>query len=413
MLENQKRALEEIRARNSASDVHSRSQSEAKQARESAELAVESDEVRNSLQSRLRASIRQTDGVLDTISTSIQKLLEKDDRLLDGLEKVLPQLEAGSDADSAAEVERLCQMLTTLRIAQIREDLDLAFAESASKRDTKKRTSVGQEDDTSRLQQRDSLRRELEDLCREIDGLATMSVDSEFRLPISRALRGAQATAADERSSWMSFTGSTLNHLMARLQAATDTSGQLQAHASALRSVRSSFETVTKSSAVGHQTTSRDVSPMKASQHGLKPLRLVQANLTESRDPVSQLLRGLDVRLPDSSLGTIPTIDIVQVALRESSSSLKTMTSSTENTIHQIISASLAKPTADIQHLMTAVFANSPYGSVKLVDQDLTEGIDDLEKKTQDLTEEMRSLDVEAIANAIRQKQQLIQASGS
>jgi hypothetical protein len=92
-------------------------------------------------------------------------------------------------------------------------------------------------------------------------------------------------------------------------------------------------------------------------------------------------------------------------ALRERKERLASLMESTENTATELIAQSLAETDVDLQHLLGAVCAHSKYGKVKLVDGDVQAGLDELEARTRVLGDQMRELDIDAIAKAVKSKQ--------
>jgi hypothetical protein len=252
------------------------------------------------------------------------------------------------------------------------------------------------------------MRAELEELCREIDGLSTMVVESQYRTPILKALEAAKTDSDDDKAQWMQYMRATLQYLTARLECLEDGTQQLRSQHSALKTVSTALDGILAMTVDRKQPSkSLSQSPSKASQKGLKPLRLVQANLSESQDPAAQLLRHLDVRATDSR-DAVQLAESLETAMREKDRNLSTLAARTETTVADQISRSIAKANANAQPLLSGVYAYSPFGNFNLVSNEATEGIAQLERKTQSLSDAMRELDVERIGRVIREKQQLL-----
>lgn len=386
----------------------------------------------------LDAAGKQVDSSSDGIHPLAERLLEKDDRLLDGLEKILPRLALSStetDSDST-EVERLCQALVVLSTQDIHARMDAAYR-SASLNHTanangthRRRPSSHSSSSKQSLEtQRESLRVELDELCREIEGLATMAVETQYRAPITRALRSASSNDAARKLEWIEYLHAVLTYLTSRLSATEDLSRDLRAKSSALHSVSAAFQRLQRAASADprnessssyqrNQPSASGTSPSKSLQKGLKPLRLVQANLSESHDPVSQLLRSLDVRVPapEASVGDSVENSLttnLESEVRTKNSKLRDQDAATERAILDKIATSLAKVDGDARELVRACLAHSVYGSVKVEDEGVREGIDGLEAKTEDLSDQMRALDAAGIGRAIVETQrEILDAAG-
>jgi hypothetical protein len=402
LLEAQKKALLEIQARNVSSQTDGvRAQRSNKFTREKSQAEFEASELADALQSKIERSSKQSQIASDGIQSTVERVLEKDDRLLDGLQKVLPQLsDAATGSESSGEIERLCQALASYSSAEIHTRIDSAFHTAAQ-------TNGNQANDTHPLSissQSESLQAELEELCREIDGLSTMVVDAQYRNPILNALKAAKSDSEDDKSQWMQYMSSTLQHLIARLECLDDGTQQLRSQNSALKTVSTALDSVLAMSVERKRPTQAlTQSPSKASQKGLKPLRLVQANLSESQDPAAQLLRHLDVRVADSR-DSLQLAESLEAAVKDKHVKLTALSTRTEVVVTDQISRTMAKAEANSHVLCSGVYTYSPFGTVNLVSGDVTEGIDRLEQKTQSVSDEMRELDLEKLGGVVRGK---------
>lgn len=411
LLETQKKALQAIQARNASSQHESlKAQRSSKFTRERAQAEFEASELASSLQTRIEQSVKQSENATEGIQSTVERLLEKDDRLLDGLQKVLPQLsDAAIGSGSSDEVDGLCKALITYTSAEINARIDAAFRSTTQANDHQTNGHVnGTRTPSTTSSQGESLRAELEELCREIDGLSTMAVDNQYRNPISRSLQTAKSESNDDKAQWMRYMGDALQYLIRRLESLEDGTLKLRSQNSALRTVSTALDSVLAMKIErkpSFQALSQ--SPSKASQKGLKPLRLVQANLSESQDPAAQLLRHLDVRVADSR-DSAQLAESLDAAVVDKTNKLAALSTRTEGAITDQISRSIAKAAANCSALRSGVYAYSPYETINLVSGNITAGIDNLEQKTQSLSEEMRQLDIDRIGGIVREKQKNI-----
>ena len=404
-LEAQKQALEAIQARNATTmdSDGAKSQRYHRITREKAQLEFATAELVDSMQSQIEISLKQAESATKSIQPSIDRVFEKDDRLLDGLEKALQQVSVPlSGSETSEEVERLCNGLIACSSAEIHHRINTAYRSALQGYAVQSNGANGQD----LTNQRDSLRAELDELCREVDGLSTMAVENQYRAPISRALGSAKSDFDTERCTWTEYLSSTLQHLTARLEAMNDGSQSFRSHLSALKTVSKALNGVLSISVDQKESLKAfSRSPTKQSQKGLKPLRLVQANLLESQDPAVQLLRQLDIRLPEPK-DAAQLLDNLGPAVLEKSRKLSSFSGNSEQDVSDQATQSLTEVGQDVQSLLSAVFAYSPYATINLVNGECAKGVDRLEQKTQSLGDEMRQLGTDQISRDIRSGQE-------
>ena len=406
LLEAQKKALLEIQTRNVSNQADGvRAQRSNKFIREKSQAEFEATELAHALQSKIARSVKQSEGPTDGIQSTVERVLEKDDRLLDGLQKVLPQLsDAATGSERSAEIEKLCQAMIAYSSAEIHARIDSAFHTAAQAKGNQ--TNVTHPPGVS--SQSESLQAELEELCREIDGLSTMVADAQYRNPILNALKASKSESEDDKMQWMQYMSSTLQHLIARLECLDDGTQQLRSQNLALKTVSSALDGVLAMSVERKRSTQAlTQSPSKPSQRGLKPLRLVQANLSESQDPAAQLLRHLDVRVADSR-DSLQLAESLEAAVKDKHVKLTALSARTETAVTDQLSRTMAKADANSQALCPGVYAYSPFDTVNLVSGDVTEGIDRLEQKTQSVSDGMRELVLERLGGVVRERQRVL-----
>ena len=193
-----------------------------------------------------------------------------------------------------------------------------------------------------------------------------MAVDAQYRVPISRVLQLSREDSEVEKTEWSQYLSTALQYLSSRLGAMDRHFEDLHARKSALRTVSAAFESVAAESVEKENRPTIGLrSPSKGSQKGLKPLRLVQANLSESQDPTTQLLRQLDIRLLEASDGG-KIRELMPAAVKERRDKISSLaTASGQGTLDQIANA-LSKTSSDVQDLLGAVYSNSEFGTVNL-----------------------------------------------
>ena len=410
LLAGQKQPLQDIKVRNisnrnlEAVTIHPSS----KFARENEQLEFEASEISESLQSRLRASLKQAESATNNMQNSADKVLEKDDRLLDGLEKIIPQVASTDDsAGDSDEIEQLCQALIMQSSSEIHSRLDTTYNTTVQQYGTKLNGAKNEPSQDDQRQQRDALRLELEELSREIEGLSTMVVDTQYRSPISRAVQGAREGSDAERNSWSDYVQSALEYLTARLETIDSHFQHIHAHNTALKTVSTAVDAITAVSMNDKKQAKSDeaYSTSKSSQKGLKPLRLVQANLSDLQDPVSQLLRQVDVQNPNV-VELSKLAETLPKAVKQKNEKFAALLANNESSISNQIGQSLAKVGGDSESVVGAVFANSNFGIVDLMSNAIERGVNGLEEKIQRLGSDMRDLDMGDVTGNARKRQQ-------
>lgn len=406
MLEAQKRALKDLQSRNAASDsaASGKDARQTKLARERAQIDFDIDELSQAASGRVRTATKQSDAATGAIPSQTDRLLVKDDRLLDGLRKLLPRISDSSlDRDEAADVEQLCSALTLLSVKEIHARLDSVYREAVADYTRRRPGSSAKSLSDSQTKQRDNSRAELRELGSEIDGLVAIVVDHQHRKPLQKGLLSARSDSQAQKSQWSEYTVTALLYLTSRLDAIADHVQHLRAHSNALSTISGALDDTIAVKAPGGGSSASSPVADRSGGKGLKPLRLVQANRSETLDPAVQFLRQHDIRVTENSTPS-KLAEILESALSERKERLSTLAKGTEQTITDSIAQSLAKTDADLQALLESVFTYSEFGTVRLVDGEVEKGLEKLEGETKCIGDEMRELDVDGIGREVRAK---------
>lgn len=407
LMEAQKRALLDFKAQNSPNDDQSRAGSQKppnKLLRDKAQLDLELNELSSFLYERLRSSMNQADSVSTNLPAKIERLLEKDDRMLDGLQRVLPKLNGDdSKSDILQEVDKLCHAFTLLEANAIRTKIDSIYQSHLPDPSTNGHPPPNE-------QEQASVRAELEELSSEIDSLLTLVAENYYKQPITKRLGSARAESHGEAARWSEYLSSTLHFLSARLESLNEHFHHVHAHRAALAAVSQTLDE-TLSKPAGKAEDQQPAAKVAQALKGLKPLRLVQANLPEAPDATAQLLRHLDVKQPEATDVAKLSLTLQGVTL-ERRDKLAALAASTDDGLSKLLGESLNKADLDASDLLGAVFAHSQFGERKLVDEDVQRELDVLEGRTQTIGEQMRRLDVEGLSSEIRRLQRGVLSQG-
>jgi hypothetical protein len=405
----QKQALLDFKARNTTTTDHGRSEPgkpQQKLARDKAQLDLEVTQLSDSLHERLRLSMNQAESASADLPVKFERLLEKDDRMLDSLQKIVPKLQDNtSDSETLDQINKLCHAFTILETRAIRAKINATYRNGL--RDTSSAKTNGHS--RNDLQEQDAVRAELAELSSEIDGLVALVTENHYRIPITKRIGNARTESHGEAARWSEYLGSTLHYLTARLESLNEQFEHVHAHRAALATISQTLDKTLAAPSTKSEDTQPVTTKAAQAQRGLKPLRLVQANLPEAPDASAQLLRHLDLRLPDSAAADAPKLSqVLQSAKVDRQDKLAAFASSTEESLTKLLGESLNKADVDAKDLLGAVFAHSQHGERRLVDQDVQRELDVLEGRTQTVGEQMRRMDIEGMARELRKLQRSV-----
>ncbi|WPG99389.1 Hypothetical protein R9X50_00220300 [Acrodontium crateriforme] len=403
LLETQKQALHDLKVRQQSADAssHGHAQRVKQLAREKTQFELEGNELFESIQSRLQYSKKQIDLSYSGLPSSIDRILDKDDRLLDGLHGLLPTLEAtGHDDITTTEVEHLCQLLTVYLTQEIRLRIgatySAAIASSAVPNGVDK-----EEDDKGQL---DTLYAELNELFSEIDDIVSMVVENQFLIPITHALTIKQNQSQAEKATWTIYVRDTLEYITIRLEVLDEHIKHLHAHRSAIIHTSSTLTTITASNPDTSPEKTK-LTPATPFYPRLKPLRLSQVQghnnfKPDASDPAIALLRNLDI----GKVSSVSDVEKFQKTLdqttRERRARLDDLELKTERAISDQVADAMGKADGDLGDVMQALHVHASYGGrVRLANVETQGLIDGLENQTQELGHAMRGLNVDDIVD--------------
>jgi hypothetical protein len=405
----QKQALLDFKARNTATTEHGRSEPgkpQQKLARDKAQVELELTQLSDSLHERLRISMDQAESASAELPLKFERLLEKDDRMLDSLQKIVPKLQDNtSDSETLDQINKLCHAFTILETRAIRAKINASYRNGLRDASGAKTNGHSRND----LQEQDAVRAELAELSSEIDGLVALVTENHYRLPITKRIGNARTESHGEAARWSQYLGSTLNYLTARLESLNEQFQHVHAHRAALATISQTLDKTLAAPSTKPEDAQPVATKAAQAQRGLKPLRLVQANLPEAPDASAQLLRHLDLRQPDAADPDAAKLShLLQNAKVDRQDKLAAFASSTEESLTKLLGESLNKADVDAKDLLGAVFAHSQHGERRLVDQDVQRELDVLEGRTQTVGEQMRRLDIEGMAREVRKLQRSV-----
>lgn len=199
MLEAQKQALEQLRSRN-RNGVRTGRSNEGR-SHYKTELDLETNELTESLGQRITTIRDQTQTELSVLKPTVQRQLEADDRHLERLQKVLPELEnLQVEKGKPEEATALSRALITLRSEATKQRINKVYL---------KATEALSHNDSNREPVEppasSELADELDSLVAEIDSVLEMVVDHEYRRPILTSISRSEAEMRSRQKQLLSY----------------------------------------------------------------------------------------------------------------------------------------------------------------------------------------------------------------
>ncbi|OQO05352.1 hypothetical protein B0A48_09120 [Cryoendolithus antarcticus] len=404
LMEAHKRALLDLKARDAfESETCLRDEHQRKLTGDKAQLSFEIDALAGGLQTRLRDSSKRIDTTTSGLPSTTERILDKDDRLLDGLQKSLSKLQPkGHDNVTQEEVDRLSSAFNVLEDRAIRSSLDATYRAHAPSF-VHGTTSHGARSPNKELNE---VKTELVELSSEIPSLLALVSEGYYREPILQSLSRVEQDSQAETAKWSNYIALTLQYLITRLEVLDEHVQHAQTHRAALIAIGASLSGLLATAKPALRNEPSSDSALAAAQKGLKPLRLVQANFTEPTDPVAQMLRLLDLKVPSPTDSADADADklaaILAQARRERSERLAALSHTNEAAMTGQLGASSAKADQDVADLLAAVYAYTEFGTNKLEDTELRTEVEALEGRTKRIGEQMQTLDIDSLGAEVK-----------
>lgn len=385
-LDAQLEAMRKIRERNNlpmSSDSHVSGHWQSRQR----DVDTQTARIEDSLQARVADLTRQTDGSLASLNTASQRQLDKDDRLLDGLQKLMLNLDPPNlENKQIAEVESLSRALVSLQSTVIKKRANRTYVSAMEQAEI---TSEHAELDLHHKVEADALAAELDSLISEVDSVLDMVVDFEYRRPILHTLKRCDLLAQQQRHQWLAYVQTTLQQMTSRLHDISCHTQDLGSYSIALATISMTL----KNMVVKHQPT-KPVRPDISTRPQHKSVRDLVLPVSAPRHPAYDFLRHHGIQLATPSLQDPETRCSVEAAIKERKSRLEGLSAATEQGIAGQISESVDGADAQLEGLLQAVYAYSPYKTVNLADAGNKARLEQLDKDTEVLAGDLRGFEL-------------------
>ncbi|KAH0284247.1 hypothetical protein M436DRAFT_34934 [Aureobasidium namibiae CBS 147.97] len=398
ILEAQRDTLRKIQHlnREPTSSTSDNDEKQAAQARTKAQLDLEASELTEGIQQRVSVTKRHAESSLNLLKTSSKRQLDKDDRLLDGLQKVMFKLAPLESSEKRLpNFNSLSYALVKLESKMIKDRTNNTYLEVldglAGKTDGFERQSNAQA-----AQEAYALAEELESLITEVDSVLEMTISRRYRAPIVNALKLSDAQAQLEQQSWLEYVVRTLDELAQKTEDLASCTEDALAYTSAITQVSDALAKTLPPptqppSGLDRKSSTRGPSPTKS----MNPILHRQG----AKDPALEILGHYGIRLPtDFEIDPETVFQSLRSAVFERQSRLRDLSMSTELSITAQVAESVKLADEELQTLMSALYAYSSYSTVHLEDTKVKQRLEHLDHDIENLGDDIKRLDVDRLA---------------
>jgi hypothetical protein len=175
------------------------------QLRTKAQLDLETSELTESIKQRVNVTRRHAESSLNLLKTSSHRQMDKDDRLLDGLQKVMFKLAPlESSGKRVPDFNALSHALVKLESKIIKDRTNTTYLETLNNLSNEP-DDIEHESSAQAAQEAYTLAEELESLITEVDSVLDMTMSRRYQAPIVNALKLSDAQAQLEQQSWLEY----------------------------------------------------------------------------------------------------------------------------------------------------------------------------------------------------------------
>ncbi|KAK3295335.1 uncharacterized protein B0H64DRAFT_441756 [Chaetomium fimeti] len=365
---------------------------------ERSNLALEADELSQSLGSRIRELEQQRTGAGATIQQTVDTLFRSDDKLLSSLQKLGWELETKDDEEQqdVALLRETCARLIKFTVEGIRTKLDRLYLEALelSSQSGSPRVSA---DQVSALQE------ELESLYSEILPVAQMSTEQQFLEPALKSLAAKNRQSMAKSARATSYVHDCLDYLIDRAQDMMARLDAFQAYQFAADAVLD----VAKPE-LDVQTQTAEASPARTKsakqQNAMSPVRPQPKQRSRystgvpsirHEPPLEEILRTLAINLPHDD--EVPDdlreqVKSLASALDTRRAKMRDVALNVQNTFEGVAAKQVADGKLAIQLVRDSILAESSFGDARLMDPEIEGSIAVLSQELATVDEKLKDI---------------------
>ncbi|THW70030.1 hypothetical protein D6D19_08074 [Aureobasidium pullulans] len=400
ILEAQRNALMKLQALNQepVSTISESDEKKSSQARTKAQLDLETNELTEVIQQRVGATKRHAESSLNLLKTSSQRQLDKDDRLLDGLQKVMFKLAPLESSETKLpDSNLLSNALVKLEGKLIKDRTNATYIQTLNNL-AGETDGIEHDDNAQAAQEAYALAEELESLITEVDSVLEMTISRRYRAPIVNALKLSDAQAQLEQQSWLEYVVRTLHELAQKTEDLASCTQDTLAYTSAISHVSDALAQTLPPpsqppSRLDRKQSVRAPSPKK----NMNPILHRQG----VKDPALEILGYHGIRIPvESGSDGEDVSQALRSAIFERQSRLHDLQRSTEQSVAAQVAESINMVDGELQNVLGVLYAHSPYATVHLADSKAKDRLEHLDHEIEGLGDGIKRLDVDRLAEA-------------
>ncbi|KAK8159737.1 hypothetical protein IWX90DRAFT_516235 [Phyllosticta citrichinensis] len=387
-LEAQMDALRELQKQEAEPGIELRRRMEErkqKYAAEKAQVDFAIEGLTDAITERVTSFSKQSKASAHSVSSLAGERLASDDRKFGALSELSKKLDGAANGSSEKkEVEQLSNTLVSLRCASIRTRVDRIFQErlrSASRKNVPDRTLEEAQ------AEKEALKEELETLHAEIQSVAEMSVEHEFRGPINASIEQSQTQQQRLQQRWLDYILSTVEYMTHRLS-------HLCTHATDLRAFHATLTEISDLYIATMQAAAPPPPPLPSSSSPSKSRgKDTATRVVELSKATEELLRHLDMSIPAPSKTTpAQARQSLAESTLERQNRLLLHQSATQAAVVKSIGEAVGNGNLEMQELLGALLANSEFKDLSLGNRRVVRGIEGLEVGIGDVSSYMPGL---------------------
>ncbi|KAF2091762.1 hypothetical protein K490DRAFT_31952 [Saccharata proteae CBS 121410] len=366
-LEVQKDALIALKKQNNGANEKVQRREEDRRrrsAKEKAELDFAVEGLVDAVDERVTYAQKRTKATLTALNSTATERLTSDDRTLAALNTMAPKLEATPNSEVDMKmVEDWCSSITSFRAASIRARVDRIFQENLS---PVRSEPDDQEAEDSSVEEagteKEALKEELEVLHSEIASVTEMVVEHEARGPIRRLLKESEDREKDQQRRWLVYILSSLDYMTTRLDTIATHAKDFGSYQTVLDELVSIFKQEKKELA-------DFAAPSPKPSHSRARSKAKALEDIEYSTATKQILRHLDTATPGGTLAQAKS-GLAKSAIDSEVRLFEHLNGSRVAAI-QDLASSIGGSDSDLQSILEALYANTEYKDVHLVNQPL------------------------------------------
>ncbi|SPO04587.1 uncharacterized protein DNG_07272 [Cephalotrichum gorgonifer] len=360
---------------------------------ETREVKASVEDLSRSLDVKLSELEQQSQAADDELRRGVDELLHSDDKLLASLEKLGAgfNLTDRRDDDLVDGVRETCMKLIKCTVEMTRCRLDRTYLEALNNAVI----SDPKHSDTTDPAEVSALREEVDSLYAEILPVVQMSVENQYLQPAVRKVTNKNARALEHSSVAVDYVNDCLDYLQSHTTALLSRLETLHSHQSATSTIAAAARAelskpVTKPRPRRPSNPNRSPVRRRKSKDAISPARQRAPSLRRRRSSsippdepaLESLLRALSLSgsLPEGGRERVAALEEM---LAEKEAKARGVAAGAQGSFEEAVRMHLHDAQRAVGLLWGCVLADSPYGEVRLVDEEVEGSIGVMEREAE------------------------------